>query len=85
MDGGDFIFDVYLGYFNMFIQKQQEAEREAIIKNKKEFMMKRQQGDVRRMLERQVHSYITTQSIITSSYQLFIGFTALFKLGGNIG
>ncbi|KAF6030877.1 CATSPER3 [Bugula neritina] len=35
------------------MQKQQMAEREAIIKNKKEFMMKRQQSDVKRMLERQ--------------------------------
>jgi len=40
------------------MQKQQMAEREAIIKNKKEFMMKRQQSDVKRMLERQVSSVL---------------------------
>ncbi|XP_067928927.1 cation channel sperm-associated protein 3-like [Watersipora subatra] len=58
---GHFIFtNVFIGLVIMNIneatdeyKKQQDAEREAIIKNKKEFMMKRQQGDVKRMLERQ--------------------------------
>ena len=36
-----------------WVQREQMAEREAVLRHKKEFMMMRQHNDVRQMLERQ--------------------------------
>ena len=50
--------------FNMF-QTEKVAEKEAILQHKKEFMVARQQDDVKKMMHRQVKHLLALNFLVT--------------------